>query len=98
MISTSGFSEKTNFDAFVESCNRHYYNYQDECKSKPVNAMTEQDFKGFFETIGGKELEQMFLALRLRRFVEINEGNVIRLMPDFINPGKNLDEESKAFC
>jgi hypothetical protein len=98
MISTSGFPEITNFEIFVERCNMHYYNYQDACKHKQVEAMTEKDFKDNFTTIQGEEFEKMFLALQLRRFVEINEGNVIRLIPDFINPTTNLDEESKAFA
>jgi|SRR4051812_29895806 hypothetical protein len=98
MISASGYPEMTNFDAFVERCNMHYYNYQEGCKSKSVEAMTEQDFVDFFNTIKGEEFKRMFLALQLRRFVEINEGHVIRLKPDYINPGTDLDDESKAFA
>lgn len=60
--------------------------------------MTVQGFEDFFTTIQGVEFERMFLALRLRRFVDINEGQVIRLVPDYINPGPNLDEESIAFA
>lgn len=98
MISTSGFPEITNFESFVESCNMHYYNYQEECKLIRVEAMSEKDFKDSFKTIEGEEFEKIFLALRLRRFVEINEGNVNRLKRDFINSGKDLDEGSKAFA
>ena len=98
MISASGFPEITNFERFVESCNMHYFNYQEECRRRPVDSMNEQDFEGFFRTIGGEDFERMFLALRLRRFVEVNEGNVIRLMDDYVNPTTHLDEESKSFA
>lgn len=60
--------------------------------------MSEQGFEDFFTTIQGGEFDRMLLALRLRRFVDINDGQVIRLMPDFINHGPNLDEESKSFA
>jgi hypothetical protein len=60
--------------------------------------MSEKDFKDSFKTIEGEEFKRIFLVLRLRRFVEINESNVIRLVPDHMNPTTHLDEESKAFA
>jgi hypothetical protein len=64
----------------------HCFNYQEECRRRPVDAMNE------------KEFERIYLALRLRRFLEVNERNVIRLISDCTNPTTHLDEESKSFA